>query len=467
MEIIDIDDYYIESTKESESINKKVFDQMCEIEKLKETLSKQFQQDIISHYENQEKLVDEKFRELHDLLHIKQVDVKRELKSHLDENTETHVLLISQLEHQILQLKKSIDIHNSDVQQPQQSLEDKIKTISNYTLVNNSNSNAIGNSNNNIAKLKQFSVIDGEFGSLQNSISNMKILSERLIDPQSPKTKRYRYLYIYSTNIFELSKIDLDGVEPMQVTKTQLYNHHLSQQSLLSQYQSINSFENFNLFTNNSIINIKNGTVKQFYGIDVYSSVSDDSGNIYFTDKSSNIYKMAADRPDIYKKIGSLYKESGVHQTLSWGRDGYLYITTPIYAKVHRMHPDSGKIEEIANPIPQVRRFVDPLNTRVTSTGVYSPKYHQVFYICEKKPLFVCYDIESKQTTELPTHKNMIPLSCKECKLLHDNDDHLYLFILSKSRYFKYNIAKKEWNEIQTVHKCSQVSAFDIFVISN
>ncbi|KYQ92868.1 RING zinc finger-containing protein [Tieghemostelium lacteum] len=52
-------------------------------------------------YDSQLELVSKHFRDLHDILHFKEVELKRELKSYQDENLELYTTIVSQLEHEI------------------------------------------------------------------------------------------------------------------------------------------------------------------------------------------------------------------------------------------------------------------------------------------------------------------------------------------------------------------------------
>ncbi|KYQ89007.1 FNIP repeat-containing protein [Tieghemostelium lacteum] len=105
---------------------------------MKRKLKKNIFRMITTQYEKQVELVDKVFRELHDQLHLKQVDIKRELKSHLEENSEKHTMEISGLDNDITQLTDIINTLSTDqkVKSENQNI-DKVKLV--YQITNHKN----------------------------------------------------------------------------------------------------------------------------------------------------------------------------------------------------------------------------------------------------------------------------------------------------------------------------------------
>ncbi|KYQ92052.1 meprin and TRAF domain-containing protein [Tieghemostelium lacteum] len=104
------------------------------------------------------------FRSVHDALHFKEVELKRELSSHYDENRENYIKLVSKMEH---------DIKNSNI------LFKELKINQNM----NNNSNNSSSSNNNNIYLDFF----------KNSVRSKMLLA----------TEKSEYEFKYDTHLFQ------------------------------------------------------------------------------------------------------------------------------------------------------------------------------------------------------------------------------------------------------------------------
>ncbi|KYR02585.1 hypothetical protein DLAC_00027 [Tieghemostelium lacteum] len=67
-----------------------------------------FQDSVQKHYDEQTLLISDHFKKLHDQLHYREVELKRELKSYHDENEETLATFLSKVENEIQQSKEFI-----------------------------------------------------------------------------------------------------------------------------------------------------------------------------------------------------------------------------------------------------------------------------------------------------------------------------------------------------------------------
>ncbi|KYQ92162.1 hypothetical protein DLAC_07004 [Tieghemostelium lacteum] len=94
----------------------------------KDNCEKLFKHEIQEQYDKQMLLLTSHFRAAHDLLHIKEVDLKRELKSHYEETLEAHTIHVSQLE---MDIEKSITYS----QQYKDILDRSMKTHDNQSNV--------------------------------------------------------------------------------------------------------------------------------------------------------------------------------------------------------------------------------------------------------------------------------------------------------------------------------------------
>ncbi|KYQ92440.1 hypothetical protein DLAC_06420 [Tieghemostelium lacteum] len=141
-----IDDFYEEIQENAQSIRSKSTQYCTEIESDKYIQSSHFQKEITKQYEDEISLVDKLFNELHDQLHFKQMDIKRELKSYFDDNIEKHTMFISELDY-LKDLNTPIQLDDTDDQQH------KIEVITSYINIisnnNNNNENENENDNNN------------------------------------------------------------------------------------------------------------------------------------------------------------------------------------------------------------------------------------------------------------------------------------------------------------------------------
>ncbi|KYQ92941.1 hypothetical protein DLAC_05539 [Tieghemostelium lacteum] len=133
-EIVDGENYFDEVMQQSEKLKEQFKEQLILKKDEKKDKEEHFQNEITTQYEKQVELVDKVFRELHDQLHVKQVNIKRELKSHLEENSEKHTMEISGLDNDITQLINIINALSTDQKGKSENQNiDKVKLINQIT----------------------------------------------------------------------------------------------------------------------------------------------------------------------------------------------------------------------------------------------------------------------------------------------------------------------------------------------
>ncbi|KYQ92439.1 hypothetical protein DLAC_06419 [Tieghemostelium lacteum] len=466
---LDIDDYYEEIKKNIESINSKFNEQLVEIENEKVSQSSHFQKEITKQYEGQLLLVDALFRELHDQLHIKQVDIKRELKSYYDENIEKYTMLISKLDH-LKQLNNSIDLGNSDDHQHKISvITDHINSLK---LNNNNNNDRIDSNEYRILSITDtVPTLDSiTMIKCKEKIVNGPSINLNSIVVTSSNPERYKYLYTYNPRKSTLDKVDLDSTK---IIESKVLGRKLGFMVQFQNWQSTpNSSNIYELTAYNGNLRYWNLIEdKEFttpFKREIRSSISDAKGNIFFMSGPGG----GTSYPEIHKLhlnnqmnvIGPCIFSTQVEdlrsnwQNLSWGPDGCLYIVGGNKPSIYKYNPETNKAELVASPVP-----LATVSSFALCHGCYSPKYHSVFFVSSQEPYFLSYDINSKTSTIL--EHRFVPQNSNLCKVLHDNDDNILCFETETTSLFKYNIVSKKWSSHRIDSKF-KIEGDNLFVLS-
>ncbi|KYQ91612.1 hypothetical protein DLAC_07381 [Tieghemostelium lacteum] len=107
--VTSIEDIFEEVLKESKDFSQEIRESIQLKVTDKDMNKDKFEKEIQLHYDKQVDAISQYFRELHDQLHFKEVDLKRELKSYHDNNIEHFTTLISKMEHEISESNKFIE----------------------------------------------------------------------------------------------------------------------------------------------------------------------------------------------------------------------------------------------------------------------------------------------------------------------------------------------------------------------
>ncbi|KYR00407.1 hypothetical protein DLAC_03159 [Tieghemostelium lacteum] len=114
-DIIEMDEYLDEiksDLQEKEKITQESLDYIINERNLIESEYKEL---VLKHFDSQFELIEKVFRDLHDQLHVKQIEIKREFQSYLDDNNVKYSEHLSLLEDYIKQLNQSLEVIKTGV----------------------------------------------------------------------------------------------------------------------------------------------------------------------------------------------------------------------------------------------------------------------------------------------------------------------------------------------------------------
>ncbi|KYQ93969.1 hypothetical protein DLAC_04860 [Tieghemostelium lacteum] len=213
---IDIDDFYDE-IKHHKDDNKNIAQLLKELEQEKTNQQNNYHKEVEIQYEKQINLIDKKFRELHDLLHFRQVDIKRELKSQYDDNSEKYAILLSQLDYQILQLSTSQSSNNykNDENNKISTITKYIKSLQLSESLKNNNSNNNNNNNNYNSEFKILSISENDFDVVQNSILQLQCKESTAIIAKPKQQPQIEQLQQHNTSVHKGVKCDGCDIYPI------------------------------------------------------------------------------------------------------------------------------------------------------------------------------------------------------------------------------------------------------------
>ncbi|KYQ91624.1 actin binding protein E [Tieghemostelium lacteum] len=129
--IIDIDDLFVEVVNQSGEIER-LKKSIMEKESDKVLIQKTFTKDIQEEHDKEIESISKYFRDLHDQLHVKEVELKRELNSYHDDNTEKLVECLSKLD---MEIQHSNDFLKEINIMKEQSEPDKMIFVEKYIQV--------------------------------------------------------------------------------------------------------------------------------------------------------------------------------------------------------------------------------------------------------------------------------------------------------------------------------------------
>ncbi|KYQ89010.1 hypothetical protein DLAC_10230 [Tieghemostelium lacteum] len=462
-ETVDGEDYFDELLQQSEKLKEQFEEQLILKTDEKKVKEEHFQNEITIQYEKQVELVDKLFRKLHDQLHLKQVDIKRELKSHLEENSEKHTMEISGLDNDITQLTDIINTLSTDQKEKSENQNiDKVKLVYqitnhnkgtrklseykistlNETLVNialdsvtlielqekiirspsqhsnnnNNNNNFTNKNNNNNNTIVSNSIELFKFYKYSNEkgleLHNLKSGEVRIINPNRINGSLLPFCSWQSNSNQTIYVLTLDRV------------HYLNTSDVNPQWQSFK--------------------VNQLKNLAINSMIGDGKGNLFLL-TPSNIYKLVIGQQDM-KQIGFINGFS-TKQTMTLGNDGWMYIFSSMdVSHLHRFHPETNEIESVISSIPLI-----PTSFINESHACFTPKYSSLFVISIQDPTFVCYNISTKQCSILSIDEN-IPIHeyFNNGKLIYDNNDTIYYLVNNKKSVGKYSIDTQKWSILES-----------------
>ncbi|KYQ92750.1 hypothetical protein DLAC_11667 [Tieghemostelium lacteum] len=457
--IIDSDDYYNDIIEQSQAIEDRLVQQIQGFTIEKEDNQKFFHNEVESHYQSQLDQISNLFRKLHDQLHYKEIEIKRELKSYHDDNTETLATLLSKIDSEILKCNNTIDLLSSlksnsqQQQQPQQPqpnqqsqtiYNDKISVIKNYNDSSNireSDDDVPGSSNQRVNKYQLAMIKEMEFNNVLDSIETFgfKVRSIGLKKNGAVTTTVYRY------NEKGIERISLETGD------IQLMTPYLPPNCLdfPSFYWKANSHQDVVymfcpghcVYLDTKCDNPQWKTLTHIpIGIKFISSVSDpNTGNLYIVGgyNQRGIFRISQPNQE-FKKIGELKEECGLLSLSICG--AYIYIvggqtTNEVnQQRIDRFNIETNQLDTISDQIPFAKGFIN---------SCYVPKLNSMFIITSLSQ-FLRFDIESQQTTTLTMDPMIFPGF--NASLFYDNDDKIFCTVQDHNKIFTYSIKSNQWS---------------------
>ncbi|KYQ89045.1 hypothetical protein DLAC_10269 [Tieghemostelium lacteum] len=129
-EFVEIDIFYVEMVKNSSIHMDTIKSRISNQQKQREDIEKEFREQVEEFYRVQVEDIGKHFRELHDQLHFKELELKRELKSYHDENVELYMTKLSELDKQLHQFTSALESHKQLVSN--NNLDNKVSLIENH-----------------------------------------------------------------------------------------------------------------------------------------------------------------------------------------------------------------------------------------------------------------------------------------------------------------------------------------------
>ncbi|KYQ89638.1 prespore-specific protein [Tieghemostelium lacteum] len=430
-----------------------------------------FQSEIKDHYNRQMTSIQSHFRDLHDQLHIREIEIKREINSHLEENTEQFSSFISNIDNEI---SKSNFILN-EIQNPTTSHTNSkcsfisqysnqiFHNISNNTENNYNYNNNNNNNNNNIIDYKIASF--KESSSINNSILSIQLQLNRFC--RNSKSKEKNIIYRYSSRV-GVEKIDLEtGKTSLIIDNTREYSP-ISGGRFLYQCNSNDSticiFNRLNYwFLDCDSINPrwKIGNLP-FDSYDLQSTIYDGKENIYLIggflksgvdnngETIKKMYKFNV-KSELFTCIGELPIDCGLNG-LSLDEDGNILIIGGFNYK-HKFLNRIYRLNVSNNSLDVVFENTTLFGITLLRNGVYVPK-HKSFYILTKDSKFFRLD-RNGITYKLKSHSQSRDGFME--RFYYDGDNFINLIGHTEKSISRYNIKLNSWSNISSMEKKSNV----------
>ncbi|KYR01748.1 hypothetical protein DLAC_01757 [Tieghemostelium lacteum] len=388
--------------------------------------------------------IDRYFRELHDLLHVKEVELKRELKSYQDENYETYCTLLSKLDYEIKQsqiiqnhLKSSLDplsqskvtnmefLNNvKEVLTPLQSTQGEVESQSftQSTFTNEPIGDIIKATEN--LSLKNSSIYlntdDLIIRITPKSIETFDIVNQYIEKNQYVKTPHQSEGYFFYQNAF---------------IKNDIYIFYQSKYFHFNT-KDPNSFQEFPFALNNT------------YNSRALSTIYDGKDSIYILGGYSNqigivdtIYRF-----NIYTKLFQLLDSTllckGYWLSLSlngryiyiiggWGRKPNDVIIG-FLNRIDQLDTDTGEIKNLKTEFQGIP-------TDSVMCGCYQPSTNKFYFYTKHIHEFYEYDLQLNESTKLAKPPTASTFCCK----LAISKNTIYL--ISGGPIHMYNTQKNVW----------------------
>ncbi|KYQ89013.1 hypothetical protein DLAC_10233 [Tieghemostelium lacteum] len=462
---IPIDQYQEELNGQSKAISN-YLESYLKCLKERKLFNDSFFTKIKDKYEKQVEDVDKLFRDFHDQLHVKQVELKRELKSYYEENSEKYTICQSQLE---------LDIASIDEKFKEMSRIDTTQfNVDQSRLITNYMENPIvDNKSKTFYELPtlDFEAIGNKF---ENRMTKIKIksiskkacpikFSEKLVFDDIPINKSQNlYLYNRTTGLEVLGLFDEFKVTQVQSSPA------ISPASLFPYWQTMSDQSLLYLIAGDKIAYLNNKKndptwiikqVPQLCEYEFRSSISDNKGNIYMIgDKLgsgswSNIYTMSIGNFEI-KHIGTIKGYSN-WQTLSFGSGSWLYICSGFKTNVLKFNIKTYQLESLGSLIPIV-------STSLLNTSYSCYAGNLIFVISNIEPRFIEYNIKLNRSKILELDSKVIPCHNYNnlAKILYDHDQYIYYFVIGAKCISRYNILQNEWSIVHKTDKIISVTQY-------
>ncbi|KYQ89040.1 hypothetical protein DLAC_10264 [Tieghemostelium lacteum] len=110
-ELFDFEDVYCAKLNKSKEYLATIQQQINNKTQQKILNEEVYKIEVQLHHETQLDIINKHFKELHDQLHFKELELKRELKSYFDDNTESFIESTSKLDYQIQKFEQFLSLH--------------------------------------------------------------------------------------------------------------------------------------------------------------------------------------------------------------------------------------------------------------------------------------------------------------------------------------------------------------------
>ncbi|KYR01351.1 hypothetical protein DLAC_01939, partial [Tieghemostelium lacteum] len=455
------------------------------LEQLRDTLSQKtlreqvFKDTISDYYDSQLETITNHFREIHDLLHFREVELKRELKSYHDENVEIQTTILSKLDHDMEQTNHKI----RDIQHIQSQQHDKPAFVKLFTdkYINSkelkrdfpvdtaaaATTTATANINNMITsgdiEFRKFS----SMSELSTKNIHNNILALKLLKIKNKKVIDHLIRFNWNRGVerinFKTNESEILLDENAQGNPNKPNGGYIFQSDLNRGILFIfdeNTYYRLDTRVKNPEWKIGDIPVNSMRCY-CPSSVYDGKDYIYIVggyvngkDSAKNIFRFNVNTEET-ELIGDLSISSRWHG-LTY-HDEYIYVcggynaTNQYLNRIDRFHVKTCRVENVVENL-------ESFGVTQLKSGCYVAPT-QSYYLFTRDSLFYRYDAIEKKCVKLVSPFTKAPVY--DLKLCYNGQHNIYLIVTRGLSLYKYNTLKDKWTTYQDIFKYVPTSSDD------
>ncbi|KYQ91611.1 Kelch repeat-containing protein [Tieghemostelium lacteum] len=462
-----LDDIYEDVLKEIKTVASDIKTAITQKTEEKEKNKVIFETSITTHYDNQLSTITDYFRNLHDSLHYKEVELKRELKSYHDDNIQYYTEQLSKLDNQISESHQFIQrISNSNLPTENVELNIKFDLIQSYFSSKKifKEKNEIGTAETETQTKnqdKQEELDKYQIYFLKATETNSNTLLDSLF-LQKSKSKGTRII-VFGERGTEIFTRGRDSI----YNKTLLLPHGSPnecsmQKNTYYMYQSNSFADKTYCFFKNNFWELNHDDAKPRWIIRASPIPHSALSTIY--DGVDSIYIFGG-----FDGLTSTHLNSIWRFNVKTEKFELLPCTLPVAGCVFSLSVHENKIYVVGGYGKAYGGAIDRIDVLDTTTktvtnicilkdvgfpiklsfvGVYVHKLNCVYILDENR--FYQYSLETKQLVkiyDLSTINIIGPSQYHKAKFYYDGDNTLHLFTSASKDLYTYNISENTWSK--------------------